>query len=103
MAAFEKGRAKTGGRKKGTKNRVVAEAASVVMERIGVDPLMKLLELGAEAHKEGDKALAVQCYKEIAKYTYPQLKAVDHQHSSDGAIVFEVNMIGIDPDQTDGE
>ena len=88
------GRPKTGGRQKGVRNKITRDAKEA-ME--GKDPLMKLWELGLRADQDDEKAVAATCYKEICKYIYPQLKAVEHQHDVSGKAVFEINMIGIDP------
>ena len=70
---FKKGQAKpaNSGRKKGTPNKRTAEIA----ERLkGVDIVGELLEIARTTEKEETK---VAVYKELLKYAYPQLKAVE--------------------------
>lgn len=70
---FKKGREKTGGRKKGTKNKLnlgVEEA----LELKGINCVDEMLLIAQKTDKE-DIKLAV--YKELLKYVYPQRKAVD--------------------------
>lgn len=68
---FQKGKEKTGGRKKGTPNKKTAD----IMERLkGVDIVGELLEIARTTEKEDTK---VTVYKELMKYVYPQRKAVE--------------------------
>lgn len=70
---FQKGCKKVegSGRKKGTPNKRTAE----IQERLkGVDIVGELLEIARTTEKEETK---VSVYKELLKYCYPQLKAVD--------------------------
>lgn len=70
---FQKGGKKPAGsgRKKGTPNKRTAE----IQERLkGVDIVGELLEIARTTKKEETK---VSVYKELLKYCYPQLKAVD--------------------------
>lgn len=70
---FKKGqkRPENAGRKKGTPNKRTAEIA----ERLkGVDIVGELLEIARTTEKEETK---VAVYKELLKYAYPQLKAVE--------------------------
>ena len=70
---FQKGqkRPENAGRKKGTPNKRTAE----IVERLkGVDIVGELLEIARTAKKAETK---IAVYKELLKYTYPQLKAVE--------------------------
>lgn len=70
---FQKGGKKpeNSGRKKGTPNKRTAE----IQERLkGIDIVGELLEIARTTDKEETK---VSVYKELLKYCYPQLKAVD--------------------------
>jgi hypothetical protein len=51
-------------------------------------PIMKLAEIAAD--KENDIRLRFDAWKEIAKYTEPQLKAVDHKIEGDVGLIIEV-------------
>jgi hypothetical protein len=42
-----------------------------------VDPIDALVGIGVEAREAGDLALAASVFKELARYLYPQRKAVD--------------------------
>ena len=64
------------GRPKGSRGR----RTKSVEERIakhGVDPIEALVGIGVEAREAGDLALAASVFKELARYLYPQRKAVD--------------------------
>lgn len=70
---FQKGGKKPAGsgRKKGTPNKRTLE----IQERLkGVDIIGELLEIARTTEKEETK---VSVYKELLKYCYPQLKAID--------------------------
>ena len=94
---FEKGRKKTGGRKKGVTNKV-NNSAKAILGELGCDPLKELWEIGCAAKENQEYTIATSCFKELAKYVHPQLKSVDHKHETPEGVVFEVNMIGIEPD-----
>ena len=69
---FEKGHTKIGGRKKGTSNKVTLIRADDLLLELGINPIQKLIEI-AESY-EASLDQKINCYKEIAKYTYPRLK-----------------------------
>ena len=69
-------RAKTGGRKQGTKNKVSAS----VRDRLHVlkcDPIEQLVIIARQAQKNDDLHLAVAVYKDLAAYVAPKLKAIE--------------------------
>ena len=71
----EKGHSKIGGREKGTPNKVTMIKADDLLLDLNINPIQKLVELA-----ESDGATIdhqINCYKEIAKYTYPKLKSQD--------------------------
>jgi len=69
---FEKGHTKIGGRKKGTLNRVTLIRADDLLLELGINPIQKLIEIAESDEASLDQK--INCYKEIAKYTYPRLK-----------------------------
>ena len=77
---FEEGHSKIGGRKKGTPNKVTLIKADDLLLELGVNPIQKLIEIAESDEATLDQR--INCYKEIAKYTYPRLKlqelAVSH-------------------------
>jgi len=73
--AFEKGHIKIGGRQKGTPNKKTLIKADDLLLELDINPIQKLIELA-----ESDEATIdhkINCYKEIAKYTYPKSKSQD--------------------------
>lgn len=65
---------KTGGRKAGTKNKDRSEIFRELYEHHpNLNILLKLLEI---AENSTNEAIKYNCYKEVAKYTLPQLKAI---------------------------
>ena len=69
---FEEGHSKIGGRKKGTPNKVTLIKADDLLLELGVNPIQKLIEIAESDEATLDQR--INCYKEIAKYTYPRLK-----------------------------
>ena len=69
---FEKGHSKIGGRKKGTPNKVTLIGADDLLLKLDVNPIQKLIEIAESDEASIDQR--INCYKEIAKYTYPRLK-----------------------------
>ena len=78
--AFEQGHSKIGGRKKGTPNKVTLIKADDLLLEMDVNPIQRLIEIAESDEASIDQR--INCYKEIAKYTYPRLKlqelAVSH-------------------------
>ena len=70
--AFEKGHSKIGGRKKGTPNKVTLIRADDLLLKLDINPIQKLIEIAESDEASIDQR--INCYKEIAKYTYPRLK-----------------------------
>lgn len=68
---FQKGKAKTGGRKKGTPNKRTKELAEVLG---AFDPAEKLVQIYNETD---DLDLKAQICRDLLKYVYPQRKAVE--------------------------
>ena len=69
---FEEGHSKIGGRKKGTPNKVTLIRADDLLLELDVNPIQKLIEIAESDEATLDQR--INCYKEIAKYTYPRLK-----------------------------
>jgi hypothetical protein len=73
--AFKEGHTKIGGRKKGTPNKKTLIRADELLLQLNINPIQKLIELA-----ESDEATIdhkINCYKEIAKYTYPKHRSQD--------------------------
>ena len=69
---FEEGHSKIGGRKKGTPNKVTLIRADDLLLKLDINPIQKLIEIAESDEASIDQR--INCYKEIAKYTYPRLK-----------------------------
>ena len=91
--AFEKGHTKIGGRQKGTPNKNTLIRADELLIQLDINPIQKLIELA-----ESDEATIdhkINCYKEIAKYTYPKFKSQDIRidHKKDLPDVIEIRVV----------
>lgn len=69
---------KTGGRKKGTPNKDKDELLKLIEESGCDHPLQGLGRIAYLAFRDGDYALAKDCYKELAQYVAPKRKAIEH-------------------------
>lgn len=69
---------KTGGRQKGTPNKVTQDIQAK-LDALGCDPIQGMAEIAAEARRTGDLNLAGTMYKELAQYVAPKRKAVEVQ------------------------
>jgi hypothetical protein len=91
-----KGLPKTGGRKKGSSNKLSARAKAAVydaramMDAQGFDPIQAMMRVAQKAEAEGDGPLAMSGYKEIAKYYAPQLKAIEITGAGGQALTLQV-------------
>lgn len=92
---FEKGRAKTGGRKAGQLNND-KKVVLAKMKELGLDVPGALARVGQEAEANGDLTVARAAYSDLMSYCYPRLKAVEHTVDTSDGSVFEINMVGID-------
>jgi hypothetical protein len=70
---FENGHEKLGGRQKGTPNKKTLIKADELLLQLDINPIQKLIELAESDLTSIDQK--INCYKEIAKYTYPKLKS----------------------------
>ena len=94
--AFEKGHTKIGGRQKGVPNKKTLIRADDLLLQLDINPIQKLIELA-----ESDEATIdhkINCYKEIAKYTYPKYKSqnIRIEHQQDKPDVIEVRIVKSD-------
>ena len=98
--AFKKGDVKPAGsgRQKGTKNKKTLLTVEQILLENDVNPIQKLIEiaLGGECSYSEE----ISCWKEIAKYTYSQKKAVEREDIDDTTAVPPV--INIVLDKKDG-
>ena len=69
---FEEGHSKIGVRKKGTPNKITLIRADDLLLKLDINPIQKLIEIAESDEASLDQR--INCYKEIAKYTYPRLK-----------------------------
>ena len=69
---FDKGHQKIGGRTKGTPNKVTLIRADDLLLKLDINPIQRLIEIAESDEASIDQR--INCYKEIAKYTYPRLK-----------------------------
>ena len=90
---FQKGKEKTGGRKKGTPNKKTAELQEILGD---FNPAEKLMELYNKPTTKDD--LKAMICKELMKYIYPQRKAVDTNITGGGFIV-EINNEAVEVEQ----
>lgn len=83
MVGRKPGSPKTGGRKKGTKNKKSQDVQNM-LDEIGCNPIEGMAIIAQRALENGDDVLAGNMYKELAQYVAPKRKAVEHSGSIDG-------------------
>ena len=71
--AFELGHTKQGGRQKGALNKKTLMKAEEILTQLDINPIHKLIEIAESEEATTDQR--INCYKEIAKYTFPKLKS----------------------------
>jgi hypothetical protein len=84
--SFEKGHTKIGGRQKGTPNKKHLLRVDEILLQLDINPIQKLIEIAESDESSVDQRIS--CYKEIAKYTFPKLRAQNTQHA--GQMSFNV-------------
>ena len=73
---FKKGKEKTGGKVKGSKNKVNTEFKTAIQELYpDYHPVIAMAMMAND--KKTDEALRFNAHKEVAKYFEPQLKAIE--------------------------
>lgn len=75
------------GRKKGSLNRVNPSAAERLAE-LGCDPLQGMALIAA--NKKNPVEVRGRMYAELAKYRYPQLKAIEHTGNVSGQVQVDI-------------
>jgi len=71
--SFELGHTKQGGRQKGALNKKTLMKAEEILTQLDINPIHKLIEIAESDEATTDQK--INCYKEIAKYTFPKLKS----------------------------
>lgn len=88
---------KTGGRIKGTPNAERKELVELLHSKYpGYDPVLAMAEIAHD--KKNNSDLIFAAHKEVAKYTRPQLKAIEH---SGGVTTTTIEVIEKDGDNPD--
>ena len=77
---------KFGGRKAGVKNKRSLAAAEVLKDE-KFDALRTMVRLCRDAEAEGDTAEAGRLAAQIARYQFPQLKAIEHSTQGGGVSI----------------
>ena len=89
---FENGHEKLGGRQKGTPNKKTLIKADELLLQLDINPIQKLIELAESDLTSIDQK--INCYKEIAKYTYPKHRSqdvrIEHQQEYPNVIKVKV-------------
>jgi hypothetical protein len=65
---------------------------------LGVDPIDALVAIGIEARDSGNLNLAASVFKELARYVYPQRKAVDPAAVGQPCVIQVVTGVPRSPD-----
>lgn len=93
--AFKAGHHKLGGRKKGTPNKKKVLKVDEILSELDVNPIQELV--GIAQSDESSIGQKIDCYKEIARYTYPKFKSVEQSVSKGGFTPTVIKLVGIHP------
>ncbi len=85
---FQNGRAKTGGRRKGTPNRKTVEVQEK-LTALDCDPIEAMARIAMD--QENPIELRAQMFRELAQYVAPKRKAIEHTGAGGGPM--QVNII----------
>ena len=91
---FKSGHKKTGGRKRGTKNKKTLLAADELLLKLDINPIEKLINIA-----ESDDASIeqqIRCWQEVAKYTYPKLKSQEIYIEPEPVGPIEIHLVSPD-------
>ena len=91
--SFAKGHQKLGGRKKGTPNKKTALKVDMILSELDINPIKELISIACS--NESSISQKIDCYKEIARYTYPRLKSVERTVSEDILIPTVIELVGV--------
>lgn len=80
---------KTGGRQKGTPNKLSASVRQR-LEELGCDPIAGMADIAMDENNTPE--LRGKMHAELAQYAYPRLKAIDHTFGGDKSL--NVNVSG---------
>jgi hypothetical protein len=86
-----KGMAKPEG--SGRKKDSVTKVQKSIQERLkqlNCDPIEGMARIALLAEEAGEYAIAVACYKELAQYIAPKLRAIEHSGTVDGGITVQI-------------
>jgi hypothetical protein len=78
---------KTGGRTAGTPNRRTKEVAEL-LESLGCDPIEGMVRIAMDAANSPE--LRGKMYSDLARYVYPQRKAIEHSGSVEAPLTITV-------------
>lgn len=78
------------GRPKGARTHARVDV-SERLAAMNCKPFDGMARIAKIAEAQGDHAIAVQCYKELAKYVAPQLKAIEHSGDIDTSLTIVIN------------
>jgi hypothetical protein len=88
MAQFKKGDKKKGGRQKGTKNKATLQIKELLKNKYpDYDPVLAMAAIATD--EKVDLGLRLAANKEVAKYMWQQLKAIEVTGNAGGAIQVE--------------
>lgn len=88
---FQKGHAKHGGRKaSGVPLVQIRREVADKLQELGFDPITRLVQLATDEGCHPDRAARICC--ELAKYVWPQRKAVEHTGAGGGSIAVSLSL-----------
>ena len=91
---FKSGHKKTGGRKRGTKNKKTLLAADELLLKLDINPIEKLIHIAESDDTSVEQQ--IRCWQEISKYTYPKLKSQEIYIEPEPVGPIEIHLVSPD-------
>jgi hypothetical protein len=85
---FQKGRAKTGGKVKGSKHKITRDLVAL-LDELKCNPIEGMAKIATD--EKIDIAIRLRAHAEVAKYVHPQLKAIELSGPGGGPIQHDVS------------
>lgn len=83
LKGFQKGRAKTGGKRLHSKHKITRDVAGL-LDKLGVNPIEGMATLAADP--KTSEPIRARMHAELAKYVHPQLRSIEHTGAEGGPI-----------------
>lgn len=71
------------------------QKAQAILEDMGCNPIEALARIAMKAERDHEFVLAKDCYKDLAGFAYPKLKAVEVSVDPESGPLFAINGVSL--------